>query len=136
MAEIGNPQLRGAVDNLVTQVTPDNVLAVRKVLMEEVIRLQKTIKQYELPTDYATGPTGTATMGTAGSGFHIGRCSDDPISGPAQISFNRKIDAVVESCRAYVADLNAAADTLADIARGYQYTEDQIANSFPRIKLG
>lgn len=135
MAEITNPQLRGAVEHLVAQVTPENVLDVRNVLMQEVVRLQMVIKRYDMPSDFATEPADSGLMGTAGSGFRIGRCSDDPVSGPAQVSFNRKIMAIIDNCRAYVADLYSAADTLADIARSYQYSEDEIARSFPRIGL-
>lgn len=135
MAEIGNPQLRGAVDNLITQVTPDNVLGVRRVLLEEVQRLRDVIDANHQPSDYDIAPGGGRGMGQPGVGFTIGRCSDDPISRPAQISFQRKIDAVVAQCRQYVTDLNSAAESLADIARRYDYTEEQIEGSFKSASL-
>lgn len=119
-----------------TQVTPENVLGVRRVLLEEVERLRDEIKRNDLPSDYATAPEPTAgRMGTPGSGFYIGRCSDDPISGPAQISFNRKIEAVVDSCKKYVSDLNVAGEKLADVARRYSITDEEIQQSFASVKL-
>ncbi|RZT88095.1 hypothetical protein EV383_5031 [Pseudonocardia sediminis] len=135
MAEIVNPHLRGAVDHLMTQVTPENVLGVRKVLLQEVRRLRDTIDRYENPSDFAGEPEAPGRMGTPASGFRIGRCSDDPVSGPAQISFQRKIDAVVGDCKRYVADLNTAAEGLKDVARRYSLTEEQIEQSFESVKL-
>ncbi|RZT84450.1 hypothetical protein EV383_1291 [Pseudonocardia sediminis] len=136
MPEIANPQLRGAVDHLITQVTPENVLDVRRVLLQEVVDLQTTIDRYDKQGDYRpTGPAATGGMGTPGVGFHVGHCSGDPISGPAAISFNRKIDGIVDGCKAYVADLNTAAESLAAIARNYDIAEDAIQTSFASVSL-
>lgn len=132
--EIANPQLRGAVDNLITQVTPENILDVRKVLLDEAAHLRETIRKHEQPGGFApTGPGGTPEMGTPGSGFWVGRCSDDPISGPAALSFNTKIQKVVQNCKDYVSDLEAAGEQLAQIARGYGLTEDAIRTSFTQV---
>lgn len=136
--EIANPQLRGAVEHLITQVNPENVLAVRKVILDEVLRLQGVIDRYDKQSSWtATGPNAHAnsSMCTPGAGFHVGRCSMDPISGPAAISFNRKIDAIVDNCKSYIRDLNAAGQKLAEVARAYAISEEQIESSFRSVSL-
>ena len=72
-------------------------------------------------------------MGSPGHGVWIGRCSDDPISGPAQVSFNRKINTMLRPCWQYIWDLRTGGDQLAEAARRYGHTEDEIAASLQRF---
>lgn len=80
----------------------------------------------------ATFPQATVPgrMGVPGQGVWVGRCSDDPISGPAQKSFNDKIEALLRPCWQYIADLRTGGEQLVDVARRYGWTEEEIASHF------
>lgn len=133
VSEIRDPGLRGSVDHLMTQVTPDNVLAVRRVLLNEANELYEAVARYDRQVSLApTGPGAevNAAGGRPGAGFEIGLCSGDPVSQPAAISFNRKIRKIVDGYYSYIADLFAAADQLRTVARNYRLSEDQISASF------
>lgn len=120
---IANRVLQDSVDNVIMQVNQDNVLGVRKVLLEEAERLDEAIND----AVYApASPPLSGRMGEPGHGVWVGRCSDDPISGPAQISFNRKIAAAIEQCRDYVDGLGVAGEQLGVVAQQYGFTEDEI----------
>ncbi|MDN5918015.1 MAG: hypothetical protein L0I76_23460 [Pseudonocardia sp.] len=124
---IANAHLQSSIDHVLMQVDRDTVLKARAVLMQEADELEDAMTR-------ATGgapPTALpGRMGQPGHGVWVGRCSDDPISGPAQISFNRKIDAVLEPCRQYIRDLRISGEQLGAAARRYGYTEDEIRDSF------
>lgn len=124
---ITNRALQDSVDDVIMQVNRDNVLGVRKVLIEEAEGLDKAIND----AVYApASPPLPGRMGVPGHGVWVGRCSDDPISGPAQISFNRKIAAVIQPCRDYVDGLGIAGEQLGEVAKQYGYTEDEIQEHF------
>lgn len=124
---ITNTQLQASVDALVMQVDRDTILGARKVLLTEANELNQAMVEATLFIPSTPMP---GRMGAPGQGVWIGRCSDDPVSGPAQVSFNRKINAALEPCRKYIADLRLAGEQLADVARRYGITEDQIQADF------
>jgi hypothetical protein len=104
--------LDAAVRSLALQVNRETVLKARAALLAEADRLDN-----ELQMRHATQ-----------SG--IGLCGGDPVSPEAAAAFNERIDALVQECRNYNRDLRASAVALEDTARGYGYTEDEIAASF------
>ncbi|MDN5917844.1 MAG: hypothetical protein L0I76_22570 [Pseudonocardia sp.] len=124
---ITNGHLQASVDDVIMRVDRDSVLGVRKVLLEEADELHQAMTDATLEVPPASMP---GRMGTPGQGVWIGRCSDDPISGPAQISFNRKIAAAVEPCWQYIQDLRLAGEQLAEVAKQYGHTEQQIQDHF------
>lgn len=124
---ITNARLQASVDDVIMQVDQDTVLAARKALLAEADEL------YQAMMD-ATGswaPTQIpGRMGAPGQGVWVGRCSDDPISAPAQISFNRKIADALAPCWKYIHDLDLAGRQLEEVAKRYGYTEQQIQDHF------
>ena len=98
------------------QVTPDNVLSVRKVLLEEADRLIRSAK-----------PTATPV---------VGLCGGDPLSRDAQAAFNDRIERLLRTCAQHGNELKSAGAALAATARHYGYTEEQIEASLRSIDLG
>lgn len=129
--QIANPALQSSVDHVLMQVNPENVLGVRKVLIEEAELLAKEIRKVaNVPAPLPL----PGRMGQPGYGVWVGRCSDDPVSGPAQISFNRKIAQAIEEAWKYVEDLGLAGEQLGAAARRYGYTENEIQSHFSSFK--
>lgn len=124
---IANPDLQASVDGVLLQVNPENVLGIRKVLIEEAVQLEQALKD---ATDAPPPPPLLGRQGQPGYGVWVGRCSDDPISGPAQVSFNRKIAEVVQNCRAYIDGLALAGEQVGAAAKLYGFTEDEIQSNF------
>lgn len=124
---IANPALQDSVDHMIMQVNRDTVLVARKVLIDEAEQLKKAINDVVY---VPASPPLPGRMGTPGRGVWVGRCSDDPVSGPAQVSFNAKIAAVIKECRDYVDGLGLAGEQLGAVAKRYGYTEDEIQAHF------
>lgn len=124
---IANTALQESVDGVLMQVDRDTVLKARAVLMQEADDLEAAMVE---ATRVLPSPPLPGRMGSPGQGVWVGRCSDDPVSGPAQISFNRKIDVMLEPCWQYIHDLRIGGAQLAEAATRYGYTEDEIRDSF------
>jgi len=107
--------LAGSLDALGLQVNRDNVLQVRNALKTESDRLGDLMLFH--------GPM-----------LHVGECGPDPISIPAAASFNAKVEALANQCRLYVRTLGEAAGELAETARTYGYTEEQIEASLTAVE--
>ena len=111
---MNSSSLASAVANVNLQVTPENVLDVRAILLTEADRLGRV---NELST--TTAP--------------VGLCGGDPVSAQAAAAFNARIGLLLEQCQEYVEQLRAAARKLEQIARGYGHTEDEIASSYQSL---
>lgn len=131
---IANTALQESVDGVLMQVDRDTVLKARAVLMQEADDLEAAM--LEATNQPRSWPL-PGRQGEPGRGVWIGRPSDDPISGPAQISFNRKINAMLQPCWQYIWDLRTGGEQLGEAAKRYGYTEAEIADSFrSRIAAG
>ncbi|WP_028937844.1 hypothetical protein [Pseudonocardia spinosispora] len=97
-----------------TEVTPENVLRVRAVLLAEADRLGRSIGPAE--------PDGW-----------VGACGGDPLSSDARSAFNERIEATRERCRGQVDRLRVAGHSLEDVARSYGHTDAAIAASCRRL---
>jgi hypothetical protein len=105
---------RAAVNGVALQVTPDNVLRARDALLAEA----------ESFHDFLT----TTFVDRRDL---IGLCGGDPISQQAQRAFSQKIQQnAVAPARQYIQELTKGAEELAEVARGFGFTERQIADSF------
>lgn len=124
---IANAALQESVDGVLMQVDRDTVLRARAVLMREADELEDAMRT---ATRYPPSRPLPGRQGEPGHGVWVGRCSEDPISGPAQISFNHKISAMLEPCWQYIADLRTGGDQLGEAAKQYGYTEAEVADSF------
>lgn len=124
---IANAALQASVDGVLMQVDRDTVLKARAVLLHEADELEEAMREATAARPEMRLPGG---MGSPGQGVWVGRCSDDPISGPAQLSFNRKIDALLQPCWQHIHDLRTGGEQLAEAARRYGYTEGEILASF------
>lgn len=127
---ITNTQLQASVDALVMQVDRDTILGARKVLLTEANELHQAMRD---ATRYFPTMPAPGRMGSPGQGVWVGRCSDDPVSGPAQVSFNRDIAAALEPCWQYINDLRLAGKQLADVAKHYGFTEQQVEDHFKSV---
>lgn len=104
-------ELDASVAALSLQVTRDNLLQARAALLAEAARLDRLVKT------------------CAQSGW-IGVCGNDPVSPEAATAFNERIVGLLHQCIRYNDDLRAAAHALDATARGYGFTDDDIAGSF------
>jgi uncharacterized protein YukE len=100
-----------AVYEVNLQVTPENVLDVRKVLLQEADRLLKAAGPAEMMTQF------------------VGPCGGDPVSQQASIAFGERIAIMAQQCRDYANGLKNAGNSLDQIARSYGYTDEQIQDS-------
>jgi uncharacterized protein YukE len=107
--------LSSAVSNVNLQVTPDNVLDVRKILLQEAERLQRV-----------SGINLTTTQ-------LVGLCGGDPVSQQAQVAFSQRIELRIQQCRDYANELQRAGNSLEQVAKNYGYNEEQIEASFKSI---
>ena len=111
---------QAAVNGVAMQVTPENVLQARAALL----------KHAEYLYDVAIAPQNSAMP-------LVGLCGGDPISSQAQIAFEQKIqDNAVAPALKFVAELRKGAEQLTQTARGYGFTDEQIAASFKSGSLG
>jgi hypothetical protein len=97
------------------EVSPDNVLDIRKVMLTCAARMLK----------YGGG--------NAGQTQWVGECAGDPVSKLAAVAFNKRIAIMAQRNWEFGKQLKAAGDSLERIARDYGYTEEQIQASFTSI---
>jgi uncharacterized protein YukE len=110
--------LSSAVNNVNLQVTSENVLDVRKILLQEADRLQKYGGQDAVMTQL------------------VGLCGGDPVSQQAAQAFNQRIRQEIQRCQDYARELRNAGNSLDQVAKNYGYTEEQIEDSFKSINPG
>lgn len=96
------------------RVTPATVLSVRAVIMEEVARLK--LSMYQFQRDHQNG-----TMPQLGT---------DPVSAEAAAGFTETTQHLLAICRSDIDRLAHIGADLAQVARAYGITEQQITQSF------
>jgi len=102
-----------AFDRFGLQVTPANVLGVYGVIMEEVTQLTASVQAFQ------TGNLeGMPDLGS------------DPVSRPAARGFNETTSQLLAKCRADIDDLRSLGSGLAEAARAYGKTEEQVKAAF------
>jgi hypothetical protein len=97
-------------------VTPENVLGVRAVVMQEATDLQNMLRGEE---QYLTLPA-------------LGR---DPVSGDMSPAFNAVTHGLLARARDHITSLFALGEELAATARSYGLTEGDIAASLARTEV-
>jgi hypothetical protein len=103
--------MAASLDHVGLQVTPDNVLAVRRALLQEAERLQSELEKH-------------------GRDVTVRRCGEDPVSADAAAAFTPRLQAMVRQAMLVPAMLRAAGDRLGEAARAYGHTDAEIAASF------
>jgi hypothetical protein len=111
------PAATADLASLRTQVTPENVLLLHNGLKAEAQYLSQRVKLREHQ-------------------MHVGEPGNDPVSKPAATAFNAKIQALKAQLDAYVTQLNTMAEVMAQAAKSYGRTEDQITASFTNFYPG
>ena len=101
-----------ASDSLMTQIDVSNVLQTHAVLREQADSIQLALNVAALNLT------------------NIPRCGDDPVSRDAQRMFQRKIDHILATHNAHLAELNEACRRLHEAAVQYGLVEDETAESF------
>ena len=116
---VGAPAPAAIADlaSLRTQVTPENVLLLHNGLKAEAVYLQRR-------------------MHACGFPMQVGEPGLDPVSKPAARAFNSKIRGLKEQLDAYVAQLEKMAEAMAQSAKSYGHTEDELAASFSNFYPG
>ncbi|MGQ0482493.1 MAG: PE domain-containing protein [Pseudonocardia sp.] len=109
----GRAGAAAAFDELGMQVTPENVLAVRAVLMEEATELRQLLRR-EL------------------HGFRVEELGGDPVSKYAAAGFNELNERYLAQCTEYINTLERAGKHLEATARSYGIAESEIATSFKK----
>ena len=112
-----HPVLAAELAHLGLQVTPQNVLQVAGALRAEA--------------DYL----GRELRGARRDG-QVGEPGEDPVSRPAAVAFNAKIDAMWNRVQEYIDVLGAAADRLAATARDYGHSDEAIQRAFDAVCAG
>ena len=107
-------EVRACLDAL--RVTPENVLLIGNALQAEAILLGEKIYR-------AMGETVVREPGR------------DPVSVDAVPRFNAKITNLLTECQVYVNALAEAAAQMAQTARRYGHTEQEITDSFTRYQI-
>jgi len=102
-----------AFDRLGMQVTPANVLGIYAVIMQEVSRLQMSLQLFQ--ADHGDG---------------MPRLGADLVSVPAARGFTGATSQLLAKCQADVNDLNQVANGLANAARSYGKTEEDVKSAF------
>jgi uncharacterized protein YukE len=102
------------VSSVALQVTPENVLQARAALLTNAENINDYLR---------TANEDRSRL--------IGLCGGDPISYQAQAAFTQKIqEHAVQPAKQYVAELLKGAEQLAQVARTFGFTEQQITDSF------
>lgn len=106
----GLPDHDPKFDGLLTQVDPDNVLAVHAVLRRQADDLASVLRDAQNTTT-------------------IGRCGGDPTSADAEVAFNAKITDVFDLHWQHQKEIDEAAALLRKTALLYGHTEDDLARA-------
>jgi uncharacterized protein YukE len=93
-------------------VTPENVLAIRSQILSEAERLSLAIQNFQ--TNHPAMPV----------------LGGDPVSHDAAQGFTETANELVQKCRAAADGYRHLGEQLAEAARAYQKSEDEIKNSF------
>jgi hypothetical protein len=101
-----------ALSNVLLQVTPENVLEVRKTLLTAAERLKDYWVQTVVGAEY------------------VGLCGGDPVSEQAAIAFSDRIAQTTDSISVFGIELRRAGEQLSELARAYGYSEAQVEASF------
>jgi hypothetical protein len=107
-----------AFDQLGMQVTPANVLGVYGVIMEEMTRLSTSMRLFQ-----------------SSNGQSMPSLGSDPVSPHAAHGFSEATDQLVARCRSDIDDLKRVGQGLAETARAYGKTEEQVKAAFGPSKL-
>jgi len=94
------------------RVTPETVLGVRAVIMEEVTLLRLSVRNFR---------RGHGQMPSLGG---------DPVSPYAARGFNEVTEQLLAQCEKHIQGLQAIGDELAAAAKAYGMTEMEITDSF------
>jgi len=94
------------------RVTPETVLGIYEVIVEEANRLRMSIRKFE--REHKRMP-------------ELGK---DPVSKPAADGFTATTEILLDKCRASVDGLDNVGRELADAARAYGKSEEQIKSAF------
>jgi hypothetical protein len=108
-------RLAADLDHLGMQVTPQNVLQIRNIVLGAAQRLDDAL--YRLGRNIRVGPPG-----------------GDPISQPAADELNRRSQALLAEYRVQINAYHNAGQYLGQIARDYGYTEQSITDSFNKFR--
>ena len=98
-----------AFDRLGLQVTPANVLGIYAVIMQEVSRLQTSVRAFQ--TGHLEG---------------MPQLGDDLVSPYAARGFDEATNQLISKCQSAIDDLKRVSHGLAEAARSYGKTEDQV----------
>jgi hypothetical protein len=112
------PETAATLGRLGMQVTPENVLGVYGVLREEVLRLQTSVRRFLM---------------TYGEGMPL--LGGDPVSPHAAKGFTEATTQLVTKCQGQIAELKSVAKAVADAARAYGKSEQEIAAAFDTDKF-
>jgi hypothetical protein len=111
------PAATADLASLRTQVTPENVLLLHNGLQAEAQYLHRQMRACGFP-------------------MQIGEPGLDPVSKPAAQAFNNKIQTLNDQLEAYIAQLKTMAEVMAQTAKSYGHTEDQLTASFTNFYPG
>ncbi|MFB9745620.1 hypothetical protein ACFFOU_31290 [Pseudonocardia sulfidoxydans] len=107
-----NVPARFAHETAEMRIDRDNVLEVAKALSREAARLDEVLSQ----------------NGQARADL----CGGDPVSADAKLAFNQRAELLVDSYAKYVLDLRQLATAVAESARAYGVSDEDIARSLER----
>jgi hypothetical protein len=99
------------------QVSPENILGLYAVVMEEVTRLELSLMNFQMRHQ------------------SVPELGGDPVSAPAAAGFQEVTSELLANCRRSIKELQAVADGLARTARAYGNSEAQIKASFDPSKV-
>lgn len=68
--------------------------------------------------------------------FKVGKAAEDPVSPRAAAGFNAKLDVYQQRVNGFIRELEETAKALADAAKSYGHTEEQIQGSFKKFGPG
>lgn len=111
------PAAAADLASLRTQVTPENVLLLHNGLKSEAQYLRNQMHRHGFPV-------------------LVGKPGLDPVSKPAAKAFNDKIQALNQQLQAYLTQLDKMGEAMAQTAKSYGHTEDQLTASLKNFYPG
>ncbi|MBB6377984.1 hypothetical protein BKA01_005244 [Pseudonocardia eucalypti] len=108
-------RMQAALNHVRMQVTPENILKVRAIFLQESERVLRILE-------------GLRRVGVVGGG--VGLCGDDPLSPQAAEAFNRRIGHELDQAGLYGKRLREVGEELGRMASSYGFTEADIRASF------
>jgi hypothetical protein len=107
-----------ALSAVLLQVTPENVLEVRRVVLDAADRLKSYLTTNLLTAEY------------------VGLCGGDPVSEQARLAFSDRISQITANVSMFGLQLLRAGDQLTSIAEAYGFAEGELAASFTSFDAG